>query len=135
MTLANARFYRALANADLGAMSGLWLQSDEASCVHPGWPMLEGWEAIRESWQAIFKNQGPLRIWPEAVAVHLAGGVAWVTCIENIDASRELTDLLIQARATNIFHRVDGRWKMVHHHASPLPRLGASGRSEGISPN
>ncbi|MBI3363181.1 MAG: nuclear transport factor 2 family protein [Chloroflexi bacterium] len=132
---ANARFYRALGNADLEAMSLLWLHSDESACVHPGWPMLEGWELIRQSWEAIFENQGPFRVWPGEVSVHLDGTTAWVTCIENIDTSRELTDVLVQTQATNIFRMTGGEWKMIHHHASPLPTGSGSGEERRISPN
>ncbi len=132
---ANARFYRALGNADLEAMSDLWLHSDESACVHPGWPMLEGWDLIRESWVSVFDSQGPFRVWPGEVAVHLDNTTAWVTCVENIDTSRELTDVLIQTQATNIFRQFAGEWKMILHHASPLPRVGAVGRDRGISPN
>ncbi len=45
VTLANSRFYRALASADLDLMASLWPPAGEASCVHPGWPRLEGWES------------------------------------------------------------------------------------------
>jgi ketosteroid isomerase-like protein len=131
---ANARFYRALGAADLEAMSNLWLHTGAAACVHPGWPILEGWEAIHASWEAIFQNQGQFRVWPSDVTVHLEGSLAWVTCTENIDTSRQLTDVLVQAQATNIFRLSDGQWKMVHHHASPLPRRSSESGS-GISPN
>ena len=138
---ANARFYRALGKADLEAMSDLWLHSDESTCVHPGWPMLEGWQAVRESWAAIFKNQGPFRAWPGKVAVHIDGTTAWVTrfalrpIAENLDPSRKLTDVLIQTQATNIFRLTGGEWKMLHHHASPLPTGGGLGQGGRISPN
>jgi uncharacterized protein (TIGR02246 family) len=132
---ANARFYRALSNADLDGMAALWLHSPQASCIHPGWPMLAGWETIRDSWAAIFRNQGPIRIWPGEVAVHVRGETAWVTCIENIDPSRQLTDVLIQAQATNIFQQAQGQWRLVHHHASPLPQAGPGTNGGGISQN
>jgi hypothetical protein len=76
-----------------------------------------------------------MRVWAGAVAVHVDGATAWVTCIENIDASRQLTDVLIQAQATNIFRWEGGQWRMTHHHASPLPQGGPDAPSGGISPN
>jgi ketosteroid isomerase-like protein len=132
---ANARFYRALGSADLEAMSAVWLHSEAATCAHPGWPMIEGWEAIRESWAAIFENQGQFRAWASEVTVHLDDVVAWVTCVENIDASRQLTDVMVQTQATNIFRLVSGQWKMVLHHASPLPQTTGGRGGQQISPN
>jgi ketosteroid isomerase-like protein len=132
---ANARFYRALGSADLEAMSSVWLHSEAAACVHPGRPLLQGWEAIRQSWQTIFENQGQFRVWPSEVSVHVADSTAWVTCVENIDTSRQLTDVLVQAQATNIFRLVAGQWKMALHHASPLPRQSGRQDSQQISPN
>ena len=40
---ANARFYRALVEADLAAMIELWHHSPETECIHPGWDRLRGW--------------------------------------------------------------------------------------------
>ena len=51
------------------------------------------------------------------------GDVAWVSCLERnatADAEQIHTSL---AQATNLFVRHDGRWRMVVHHASPVPFL------------
>jgi ketosteroid isomerase-like protein len=117
----NDSFYRALSMADFSAMQRVWLTSDEAVCVHPGWPPLHGWEAIRESWQRIFENQGPLHIWATDAATRLYGFTAEVACIENIDTAQVAGTGITQSRATNIFRRVEGAWKMLEHHAAPMP--------------
>jgi len=114
---ANDWFYRALSLADFAAMRRLWLESDDAVCIHPGWPPLYGWPAIRESWQSIFQHQGPLHIWPSEVQVRLYGQTAEVNCLENIDSGQIAGAGLVQTRATNIFRRVKAEWKMLEHHA------------------
>ena len=53
---ANERFYEAFEQLDIEAMSMVWLHSNRARCVHPGWRTLRGWSAIKESWIAIFSN-------------------------------------------------------------------------------
>jgi ketosteroid isomerase-like protein len=116
----NGSFYRALSLADFGAMQRLWLDSDEAVCVHPGWPPLQGWPAIRDSWRTIFQNQGPLHIWPTGVQVRLFGRTAEVNCLENIDTAQVAGTGILQTRAVNVFRRVSEAWKMLEHHAVPL---------------
>jgi SnoaL-like domain len=53
---ANERFYEAFEQLDIEAMSVVWLHSNRARCIHPGWRTLRGWSAIKESWIAIFSN-------------------------------------------------------------------------------
>ena len=118
--VANDQFYRALSLADFNAMERLWLATDDAVCAHPGRPPLHGWAAIRETWRAIFQNQGPLHIWPSEAQVRLFGLTAQVNCLENIDTARVPGAGVVQTRATNIFRRVDGAWKMLEHHAFPV---------------
>ena len=47
---ANDRFYRAFESLDMKQMEAMWVQTDRAKCVHPGWELLEGWDAVRQSW-------------------------------------------------------------------------------------
>ncbi len=116
----NARFYRALGNSDLRLMSRVWLHSNEATCIHPGWERLAGWEAIFESWSQIFARRRRMRVWASNVRFKIESSMAAVACIENIDASTALIDALAQTKALNVF-RLDGEeWKMLHHHAAPL---------------
>ena len=117
----NASFYTALSLADLALMQRLWLDTPEAVCVHPGWPALHGWEAIRASWRQIFENQGPLRLWASEVQVRLYGQTAEVNCLENIDMSQLRGTGIVQTGATNVYRRVAGAWKMLEHHALAMP--------------
>jgi ketosteroid isomerase-like protein len=117
----NERFYKALAQADLAAMAALWHHGAATECVHPGWDRLRGWPDIEESWVMIFANQGPLSIKASDPMVHCQGDVAWVTCYENI-AIQEGAELQIsQMLAVNVFEWIEGRWRMVIHHAAPAP--------------
>jgi uncharacterized protein (TIGR02246 family) len=120
---ANEAFYRALSSADLEGMGGLWFPADWAECVHPGGVVLRGWDAIRESWRLIFENGTSLVVSVTDVRVRMLGDVAWVSCLERVataDTEQIHTSL---AQATNLFVRHDGRWRLVVHHASPVPFL------------
>ena len=118
---ANDRFYRAFESLDIEQMALLWVQTEHARCVHPGWEMLEGWPAIKQSWAAIFANTDFMRFVITDVAVHLYDNVAWVTCVENLsDTSQSMQ--MSRILATNIYQRHSGEWRIVHHHASPVLR-------------
>lgn len=118
---ANAQFYRALSLAAYEAMQRVWLTSAEAVCAHPGQAPLMGWEAIGQSWRAIFEHQGVLRVWPSDMRVRLFGETAEVQCLENMDMGQLAGGGILRAHATNLFRRVAGAWKLVEHHAVPAP--------------
>ena len=69
---------------DLAAMDAVWAHTEHVKCVHPGWPLITGWDAVRESWRVIFENTAEIRFTIGDVAVVVNGSVAWVTCTENI---------------------------------------------------
>src|SRR5205823_15067533 len=81
---ANERFYRAFESLDISKMASVWVQAERAKCVHPGWSLLSGWDAIRQSWEAIFANTEYMRFVITEVVVHLSGRVAWVTCMADL---------------------------------------------------
>jgi ketosteroid isomerase-like protein len=124
---ANRVFYQAIENLSLEDMEAVWLQGPQARCVHPGWPMLSGWEAIRESWRAIFDNTSDLAVSIHDVNVNIEATVAWVTCLERIASSAHLRTDKAAVCATNVFVLTEGDWRMVLHHASHLPDLHSTG--------
>ena len=117
---ANNRFYQSLSDQDLDAMEAVWLPTEWVQCVHPGWTILHGWKAIRESWAGIFQNPAKLTVTIDDVHVCVAGDVAWVTCSERISAlsSNQLDTSL--AQATNVFVALGGIWRLVVHHGSAI---------------
>lgn len=126
----NAAFYRAFEALDLQAMEQLWAHGDHVKCVHPGWPMLSGWPAVRASWEAIFANTHEMRFTLTDVHVSPGGDLAWVTCTENILSESEGRVGVTSILATNIFERGSGGWRMVHHHASHVLSPGSASTSE-----
>jgi ketosteroid isomerase-like protein len=128
----NLKFYLALETLDLDAMDGLWLHHDMVRCVHPGWPMLAGWESVRESWEEIFRNTESMMVTTRDLSLHVEGGVGWVTCTERVTSKRGDRSETALVQATNLFLRRDGEWKMVLHHASPLALPGYLPPSETV---
>jgi ketosteroid isomerase-like protein len=129
---ANGAFYRAIESNDLERMGEVWAHEDWVKCVHPGWEMISGWRRVRESWSRIFEDGQRMRISPSSVSVYRSGDFAWVTCLENITVFEETSFDSVQAVATNLFIYRQGRWLMVHHHASPIPMIVADNSSDII---
>jgi ketosteroid isomerase-like protein len=119
---ANQRFYQALEEMDMDEMDAVWLHEDWVACVHPGWELLTGWEEIREAWQRIFANTKRMKVAVSNVLVRVEGHTAWVNCIEQVTSSFEKGFSTAWVQATNIYVERDADWRLVHHHASPIPR-------------
>ena len=117
---ANARFYRVFESLDLRQMDEVWGHGDHVRCVHPGWGLLTGWEAVRESWEAIFKNSEEMRFSITDVNVYVEGPIGWVTCTENILSESRGNISVTSVLATNIFERSGEEWLLIHHHASHI---------------
>lgn len=118
---ANDAFYAAHELRDLSAMSDVWEHTDRTVCVHPGWPILRGWDQIEESWKRIFDGSGRNQFIITNLSAQVVGEMAWVVLEENL-VDRGETHALA---ATNVFGRRDGEWKLIAHHGSPIyARLG-----------
>mmetsp|Transcript_22640 Transcript_22640/g.67791 ORF Transcript_22640/g.67791 Transcript_22640/m.67791 type:complete len:143 (+) Transcript_22640:624-1052(+) len=95
-------------------MKAVWTDSDDATCIHPGHPLISGSSRVLNSWRALFMSGGMPQLRATRQKVVLRGEVAWVTC--NEQAGDEPSAL----EALNVFERRDGRWLMIHHGAGPV---------------
>jgi len=90
----------------------LWADTDDISCIHPGWPAIVGRMAVIGSWRNIISN-------PErpSVTCHDAQAIAMETtghvlCIELIGAT--------PLAASNHFRYIKNEWRLVHHQSTPI---------------
>ena len=113
---ANAAFYAAFESGDLDAMSDVWLHEDHVVCTHPGWASLRGWAAVAASWFALFQGELSMQFILTRDAPVVRGDVGWVSVDENLLAGAQAQTVA----ALNVFERVDGRWRLVVHHGSPI---------------
>ena len=123
---ANAAFYRTFAAKDAEAMAALWARRAPVACIHPGWHLLHGREAVLASWRGILSGPGAPAISCADAVAHVLGETAFVVCIERIPG--------VELIATNVFVREDGAWKIVHHHASAVAGPGVEPESEEEEP-
>jgi hypothetical protein len=106
---ANSAFYSAFARRDLTAMEGLWATGTPVACIHPGWDVLRGREAVMESWKSLLEGDAPA-ISSGAASAHVVGDFAWVVCRERIAGAPAVV-------ATNVFVREHGAWRICLHQA------------------
>ena len=118
---ANEQFYKAFNKRDIEAMKRVWENDERITCVHPGWSPLNGFEPILNSWAGIFENSGNMETRISDVRVLASEDLAWVSCTEKLFTIAESGVLASQVFATNLFHLEGDVWKMVMHHASPVP--------------
>ncbi|GMH10198.1 hypothetical protein Nepgr_012039 [Nepenthes gracilis] len=114
----NSRFYNAFRNGDLACMQDLWRKGDNVCCVHPGASGISGYDLVMRSWEYVWVDyEFPLKIELKDVQVHVRGDVGYVTCVELVKTNGSNWG---RQFATNVFERVDGRWCICIHHASPV---------------
>lgn len=124
---ANQRFYQAQSRQSLVDMEQVWSHADHVRCVHPGARLVEGWDAIRASWRELFGNAICLTVVPHDPQVTLLGSTAIVVCREEITSITRSGSTQGVRLSTNVFERREGRWQLIHHHASPLGAADAPG--------
>jgi ketosteroid isomerase-like protein len=109
---AHAAFYAAFSNRDMKAMGEAWSKTMPVSCIHPGWDILHGREAVLQSWQGILRNPKSPKVKIHNERVTVCGDTAIVTCVEDLDGDQFCI-------ATNVFTRDGSTWHLVHHHGGP----------------
>ncbi len=108
----NQAFYRAFSDRDYRAMDTLWAARLPISCIHPGWTVLFGRDAVMSSWRDVLNAPTGPTIHARNERVTLYGETAVVICDEVLGAA--------VLAATNLFVREDGAWRLVHHQAGPI---------------
>lgn len=121
------QFYAAL-NAmftgDLGAMKDVWSHAEDVTYMGPGGGFRIGWGQILADWetQAAMKLGG--KVEPENMHITVGQELGVVQNYEkgentNAEGKRQQVSI----RATNLFRKEDGKWKMIGHHTDLLPYL------------
>ncbi|MBI1263036.1 MAG: DUF4440 domain-containing protein [Rhizobiales bacterium] len=113
LLFANETFYRAFASKDVTLMSAVWADEEPVTCLHPGWPPLEGRETVLQSWHAILTNPSSPDMACMGARPGIHGDIGLVICYEQVGE-----DYLI---ATNIFARAGNGWRLIHHQSGPTP--------------
>jgi ketosteroid isomerase-like protein len=124
---ASEQFYAALnhaINGDSGSMMEVWSHGSDVATMHPLGGRETGWEEVRASWEQVAQgfSDGQVSI-EELVVVPLSDDVAYTLGTEQGQATLGEETVSIDWRATNIYRREEGEWKMVLHHTDVSPAL------------
>ena len=121
-------YYAAMNARDIRAMEAVWSRDAEPMMIHPTGPQARapvvGWEAVRRGFEEAWSRFEVLSVTvnePVQVRVGQGGAVAVATTPVR-QRVRGGAALDYTALATFAFERRDGRWLLVHNHASRVPQ-------------
>lgn len=121
------QFYKALNILFIGdakPMAKVWSHSKNITYMGPGGGMLVGWEKVLKEFQMVADLKLGGEIGPTNQHIHMGEDVAIVVNYEKgKNKDHDDKDIVVSIRATNIFHKENGTWKMIGHHTDLLPFL------------
>ena len=122
-----AQFYAALNEmftGELGQMKKVWSHADDVTYMGPGGGFQVGWNDVLKNWEAQAAMKLGGKVEPADMRITVGTDLAVVSNYEkgeNINAKGEPQKVSI--RATNLFRKENGAWKMIGHHTDLLPYL------------
>jgi ketosteroid isomerase-like protein len=125
---ATAQFYvalNALFTGDVMPMTAVWSHADDVTYMGPDGGFQVGWKRVLANWQlqAAKKLGGSVK--SAGMRVTVGRDLAITQNFEegentNADNGRPQK---VSIRATNVFRKENGKWKMISHHTDLLPFL------------
>lgn len=118
---ANAAFYQALSAGSIEGISAACAQDADVTALHEtSKEVAVGWPDVLESWKEVpFDAFSRLSVVMSGEAIKVKGTFAWVAGFERVEGGmKDGGDFAFTALGTNVFEKRDGRWLIVHHHAS-----------------
>jgi ketosteroid isomerase-like protein len=122
---ATLRFYAAIEDLvdgrGAGTMRDTWHHTSRVTSAHPLGDWTVGWDQVAATWDvfASFGKKGNGGTQIRDVKVYLYGDVAYTTSVFVASAAFGGAQL----NCTNVLHRVDGVWKIIHHHPDKAPSM------------
>ena len=116
---AEAAFYAAFAGTDLEAMRSVWATGHDVVCIHPAGTPISGYDSIMASWREILGGGKAFELAFELVARTQGPDMMVSTVYERFRPARAAMTAA-PVMATNVYRLINGSWRMVLHHASPV---------------
>ena len=113
-----------LNKGNLTLLEEIWSHADDVVNVSPFGTREIGWNEIRKLLETIATMEMGGRVEPRDLVIRVFGDLGYAFCIqrcEHLNAEGQRVDEDI--RATSIFRREDGKWRLIYHHADFSPVL------------
>lgn len=108
----------------LDRMNEAWHHIDATSTGHPIDNWAVGWDSVRTTWEAVSvfgrEDRGGGRVLD--MQVFVCGDTAYT--ISTFKAAPKWGGATLAC--TNVLRKIDGQWKVVHHHADKSPEMAAA---------
>jgi ketosteroid isomerase-like protein len=124
---ATAQFYvalHAMFTGDVGPMTQVWSHAADVTYMGPGGGFEVGWQKVRANWEAQAAKKLGGEVKPVEMQLEVGPKLAVVQNYEqgeNTNADGKPQSVSI--RATSVFRKEGGQWKMIGHHTDLLPYL------------
>ena len=123
---ASNQFYNALSKlftGDMAPMEAVWSHRKDVTYMGPAGGYRVGWDAVRKDWasQAAMKLSGSIK--PTQVKITTGSDLATVSNMEvgsNVIGGKKS---VVSLRATSIYRKENGQWKMIGHHTDLIPGM------------
>ncbi len=133
-TLANdavEEFYEArnrMFAGEVGPIAAIWAEDSDAVLMCPCGGRHIGYWDIRRGFEAGAARKTKGQIHPRDVVMSVGEELAYCACVEQGSITPETTgkELPISIRATTILKRTGEGWRVLYHHADPLPEVQAA---------
>jgi ketosteroid isomerase-like protein len=123
LTWVNSSLYGAelaLHNGDAGPRRGLWSRSEPVS-VLGAWRNAYGQHQLDELFTALGRSFSDCTSYSlELQAFDVVGDMAYTAGLEHTSASVDGQPRTYTLRATQVYRREDGEWKVAHRHADTV---------------
>jgi ketosteroid isomerase-like protein len=123
-----AEYARAVDTADVELVKRIWSNSPEVSFIHP----LGHEHGLDQIAQNVFHHLmgdtfSERKLSVKDVSIHAYGDTAWAEFYWDFAAKLRQggAPLITHGRETQIYHKEQGQWRLVHVHYSGMPAAGA----------
>ncbi len=114
----------AMFTGDLDPMQRIWSHANDVTYMGPAGGYRTGWDQVISDWEAQAAMKLGGRVTPKNMRITLGRDLAVVSNYEiGKNSGPDGKPREVRIRATNLFRKENGKWKMIGHHTDLLPFL------------